>query len=192
MSMSTGDVRRPSLSKLAAKAAATDKPEPDVIDSDDSDIEATDEDTDLTEDENAETTPIGRGADKARTAGGKASGNRGGAAKTTGTKISGTKVTVPKAGGATGAKTTAAKAAGVKTAPAKAGAKTVGARPSGARPNGRGPVRGGGGKGRKPSGPIKVKSGLNWGPIAMFGAAGLLALAIVGFGAYSVYKDAHK
>jgi len=53
-------------------------------------------------------------------------------------------------------------------------------------------VRGGGGKGRKPSGPIKVKSGVNWGPIAMFGAAGLLALAIVGFGGYSVYKDAHK
>src|SRR3954462_4170949 len=99
MSMSTGDVRRPSLSKLAAKAAATDKPEPDVIDSDESDIEAIDEDTDLAEDQNAQPPPTIRGAATARTGGGKASGNRSGAAKTTGTKISGTKVTVPKAGG---------------------------------------------------------------------------------------------
>src|SRR4051794_13109177 len=116
MSISPGDVRRPSLRKLAAKAAATDNPEPDVLDSDDSHIaaiaEATalteDEDTVLTEDEATVTTPTRPGAAKARPAGGKAGGTRSSAAKTTGTKISGPKVTVPKAGDATGAKTAGA------------------------------------------------------------------------------------
>jgi Protein of unknown function (DUF3105) len=162
--MSTGDVRRPSLSKLAAKAAATDKPEPDTIDSDESDA-AESEPTDKAPVKTAGTRSA---VTKARAAGVKASG-----AKASGTKATG------------------AKSAGAKTAGPKTPVKSAGTR-AGARPGSRGPVKAGGGKGRKPGAPVRVKAGVNWGPIAMFTVAGLAALAIIGFGGYSVWKDAHK
>jgi hypothetical protein len=46
----------------------------------------------------------------------------------------------------------------------------------------------GGGKGRKPVAPVKVSQGRSWGPIALFTAVGVLAVAIIGWGAWAVYK----
>lgn len=63
---------------------------------------------------------------------------------------------------------------------------------AGARPGGKGPGGGGGGKGRKPLAPVKIAQERNWGPIAMFAAAGLVAVLIIGFGAYQVWKSGHK
>jgi hypothetical protein len=75
------------------------------------------------------------------------------------------------------------KKAATKTAPAK---KAAVKRPAtGGRP-------GGGGKGRKPLTPVKVSQGRNWGPIAMFTAAGLVAVSIIGFGAWKVYEKDHQ
>jgi hypothetical protein len=81
--------------------------------------------------------------------------------------------------------------AGGKTTPAKAGGKTTPAKAGGARPTGGGgKPAGGGGKGpRKPLAPVRVSQGRNWGPIAMYGLAGLLAVAIIGFGAWQVIKQ---
>ena len=91
------------------------------------------------------------------------------AKKSTTQKVAGTQKT---AGGATKTATPA------KKAPVK--------RPvAGARP-------GGGGKGRKPLAPVKVSQGRNWGPIAMFSAAGLIAVSIIGFGAWKVYEKDHQ
>src|SRR5262249_12699575 len=56
----------------------------------------------------------------------------------------------------------------------KAGGRPASARPAGARPAGKG-----GGKGRKPVGPVKVVQPRNWGPIVMFAAAGVVAIAII-------------
>ncbi|MDG4804978.1 DUF3105 domain-containing protein [Micromonospora sp. WMMD980] len=72
-------------------------------------------------------------------------------------------------------------AAGDKPA-AKAGA---------GKPAGKGAPRpGAGGKGRKPVTPVKVSQGRSWGPIALFAAVGVLAVAIIGIGAWSVYQGA--
>ncbi len=82
-------------------------------------------------------------------------------------KAAASKVTASKATGTS--KTTAAKkAAAKKMPPSRPGA--------------------GGGKGRKPLAPVKVSQGRNWGPIIMFVAAGVVALSIIGFGAYQVYQ----
>jgi hypothetical protein len=72
---------------------------------------------------------------------------------------------------------TAAKAA-TRTAN-RAGAKPVAGRP---------PTKGG--KGKKVVAPIG--KGRNWGPIAMFGGAGVLAVLIIGFGAFALIKEANK
>ena len=51
------------------------------------------------------------------------------------------------------------------------------------------PRQPGGGKGaRKPVAPVKVSQGRAWGPIALFVAVGVLAAAIVGYGAYAVFQ----
>jgi Protein of unknown function (DUF3105) len=79
---------------------------------------------------------------------------------------------------------------GARTA-AKAATRTAnraGAKPPASRP----PAKGAGGKGRKPLPPVKVSQGRNWGPIAMFGGAGLVAALIIGFGAYALIKEANK
>jgi hypothetical protein len=45
------------------------------------------------------------------------------------------------------------------------------------------------GKGpRKPVTPVKVGHGRNWGPIALFVAVGVLAAAIIGYGAYAAFQ----
>ncbi|MEH0844302.1 DUF3105 domain-containing protein [Micromonospora sp. CPCC 205711] len=46
-----------------------------------------------------------------------------------------------------------------------------------------------GGKGpRKPVTPVKVSQGRSWGPIALFVAVGVLAAAIIGYGAYAAFQ----
>jgi hypothetical protein len=47
-------------------------------------------------------------------------------------------------------------------------------------------AKSGGGKGRKPMAPIKVNQARNWGPIMMFGGAGLVAVLIIGFAAFAL------
>lgn len=48
--------------------------------------------------------------------------------------------------------------------------------------------KGAGGGPRKPITPIKVNQGRNWGPIALFAAVGLLAVGIIGWGAWAAFK----
>jgi hypothetical protein len=164
MSMSTGDVRRPSLNKLVNKAAATDKPDPDVI-------------------EDEESSPADSGS------------------KATGGKATPAKSARP-------AKSAAAReiflvllrvvrqgdrdqdgcayqwnrhqerpARGPSSRPVDP------ARAALSRPPWQGP---------QATAPIRVRSGVNWGPIAMFSIAGLLAVGIIAWGAVAVYKNEHK
>jgi len=61
----------------------------------------------------------------------------------------------------------------------------------GGKPGGTG--KGGGGKGpRKPITPVKVSQGRSWGPIALFVAVGVLAVAIVGYGAYAAFQGSRS
>jgi hypothetical protein len=60
------------------------------------------------------------------------------------------------------------------------------ARPGAGKPSSGG---GGGGKGRKPITPVKVTQQRSWGPIALLTAVILVAVAIVGFGAFFIIKD---
>jgi len=95
---------------------------------------------------------------------------------------------------ATGPKSSKA-GASKSTSSAKSGgsAKSGASRPGGKPGGGKGtPGRASGGKGRKPVTPVKVNQGVNWGPIAMYGTAGLLALLIVGFGAFVLIREASK
>jgi len=54
-------------------------------------------------------------------------------------------------------------------------------KPKGSRP-------GAGGKGRKPIAPVKVSQGRAWGPIALFAAVGVLAVSIIGYGAWATFQ----
>jgi hypothetical protein len=85
-------------------------------------------------------------------------------------------------------------ATGKPSATDKPGATKAGAAKS--RPGAKGPGGGGsgfgGGKGRKPLVPVRISQERNWGPIMMFAAAGVVALLIIGFGAYQVWKAGHK
>ena len=44
------------------------------------------------------------------------------------------------------------------------------------------------GGGRPPITPVKVSQGTNWGPIALFSLVGLIAIGIIGFGVWQVFK----
>jgi len=67
----------------------------------------------------------------------------------------------------------------------KAGAAKPGAaKPGAAKPG----AAKGGGKGRKPVTPVKVSGGRSWGPILVIGAVALVAILIIGFGAFSVIR----
>jgi len=54
---------------------------------------------------------------------------------------------------------------------------------------GKGPAGKGSGKARKPITPVKVTQQRSWGPIALLTAVILIAIAIVGFGAFFIIKD---
>ena len=192
--MSTGDVRRPSLNKLVNKAAATDKPDPDVIDAEE-DLIA---DSDLTDDEDApvkaapaKSARPAKSASAARSA--SSAPSKGASAPSKGSSTSSKGASASSKGASTGAP---AKTAATKPATRTGATPTKSARPGvrqpAGRPGARGPVKAGGGKGRKPTAPIKVRQGLNWGPIAMFSIAGLLAVGISAFGAVAVFKNEHK
>src|SRR5215207_6623207 len=66
-----------------------------------------------------------------------------------------------------------------------AGAKSAGAKP-GSRPGSR--PQGKGGKGRKPTAPVKVSGGRNWGPIAVAGVVVVIAVGIIGYGVFASIK----
>ncbi|MEU8042720.1 DUF3105 domain-containing protein [Micromonospora echinofusca] len=76
-----------------------------------------------------------------------------------------------------------AKAGSGDAKPGSTGAKTGSGKPTGTRP-------GAGGKGRKPIAPVKVSQGRSWGPIALFVAVGVLAVAIIGYGAWATFQGA--
>jgi hypothetical protein len=90
--------------------------------------------------------------------------------------------------------------------PAKSGTATTGKTPSGGKggsgsSGGKGGAgggrpgagKGGGGKGpRKPITPVKVSQGRSWGPIGLFVAVGVLAVAIVGYGAYAAFQGSRS
>jgi hypothetical protein len=80
----------------------------------------------------------------------------------------------------------------------KSGKSTAtGGKPGGSARPGAGKVTAGGGgskgpaggKGRKPITPVKVTQQRSWGPIALLTAVILVAVAIVGFGAFFIVKD---
>jgi hypothetical protein len=69
-----------------------------------------------------------------------------------------------------------------------AGRPASGAKAGSAKPAGT-PRAGGSGKGpRKPVTPVKVSQGRAWGPIALFVAVGVLAVSIVGYGAWAAFQ----
>ncbi|MCP2325160.1 hypothetical protein HDA40_003667 [Hamadaea flava] len=65
---------------------------------------------------------------------------------------------------------------------------TTSSKPGGAAKPGQRPA-GAGGKGRRPVTPVKVTQQRSWGPIGLLTAVILVAVAIVGFGAYFIIKD---
>ncbi|MFY1596157.1 DUF3105 domain-containing protein [Micromonospora sp. WMMD737] len=83
-----------------------------------------------------------------------------------------------------------AKAGSGGAKPGSTGAKTgsTGAKAGSGKPTGTRP--GAGGKGRKPIAPVKVSQGRSWGPIALFVAVGVLAVAIIGYGAWATFQGA--
>jgi len=83
---------------------------------------------------------------------------------------------------------------------ARSGAKTGGSKLGTARPStgkstpgkglgGKTPAGKGGGKGRGPFVPVRVAQERNWGPILMFASACVVALLIIGFAGYQVWKS---
>jgi len=79
-------------------------------------------------------------------------------------------------------------AAGAKNAtPSAAGAKK--AAPSVAKPAAGAKKSGGKGGGRPPVAPVRVRQGRSWGPIALSAIVALVAVGIVGFGVYEVFKS---
>jgi hypothetical protein len=75
--------------------------------------------------------------------------------------------------------------------PAKSATASTRKTPAGGKPGGTG--KGGGGKGpRKPITPVKVSQGRSWGPIGLFVAVGVLAVAIVGYGAYAAFQGSRS
>ncbi|GHJ05987.1 hypothetical protein TPA0907_03540 [Micromonospora humidisoli] len=70
-----------------------------------------------------------------------------------------------------------------------AGRPAAGASKPGAAKSTGTPRQTSGGKGpRKPITPVKVSQGRSWGPIALFVAVGVLAVSIIGYGAYAAFQ----
>jgi hypothetical protein len=79
----------------------------------------------------------------------------------------------PGAGGKSSVKSTSAKPAGKSPAAGKGAGGKGGGRPGGPR---------------KPIAPVKVTQQRAWGPIILFLVVGLLAVGIIGYGAYAVFQ----
>ena len=87
---------------------------------------------------------------------------------------------------------TGAKASGSKVGTARPGAgKSTSGKSVGSKaPAGKGGAgKAGGGKGRPPFVPVRVAQERNWGPILMFSAACVVAILIIGFAAFQVWKS---
>jgi hypothetical protein len=202
MSISTqgGEQRRPSVVAAGKKPPAGGEPPVESTPSDE--VDANVEETDATPAVKSPTKSTGAKSTGAKTTPAKSTG-----AKTTPAKSAAAKTTAAKtaraaakttAAKSTAAKTTAAKSGGTATKTDDDGKSTTGKSGAGKRPGdakgGRpasGPPAKSGGKGggpRKPVTPVKVNQGRPWGPIALFSAVGLLAVAIIGYGAYAVYQ----
>jgi hypothetical protein len=100
----------------------------------------------------------------------------------------------PPAGGSKPAKSAAKSASSSSGSSSSASSGSGKSRPS-ARPSAGGPKKGaaGGGKGpRKPITPVKVSQGRSWGPIGMFVAVGVLAAAIIGYGAWAAFQGSRS
>jgi hypothetical protein len=200
MSMSTGDVRRPSAGKLTKAVAADVRKPKDEAEPTEQEPSGAGEQASGTDEQTAGT---GTAATGTRATGARATGAKAGGAKATGAKAAGAKATGAKAA----AKAAPTKAAPTKTAPAKA-SKTAPAKASKAsapakagtpskpavkaRPAGRPPVKSAGGRGRRPVAPVKVHAERNWGPIALFAGAGVVAILIIGFAAVQLYRQSHQ
>lgn len=74
--------------------------------------------------------------------------------------------------------------------PAAAARPAAGGKPGNRPASGKTGGRPGGKGRRKPIAPVKVNQGRPWGPIALFAAVGLLAVGIIGYGAYAVSQGA--
>ena len=120
--------------------------------------------------EEAEATPAPSGTDKAPV--GKPVSSRAGGAAKPATKSSPAKASAGGRGGA-------------KVGQGKGGTGKGGAGKGG-------PAKSGGGKGRKPIAPVRVAQQRNWGPIALFTAAAVLAVAIIGFAVWQVVKKTNE
>src|SRR4051812_2631220 len=71
-------------------------------------------------------------------------------------------------------------------APKKAGVPNRSTGPGAKKTPGK---KAGGGGPRKPITPVKVNQGRNWGPIVLFTVVGLIAVGIIGFGAFQVFQN---
>src|SRR5947209_15888584 len=77
------------------------------------------------------------------------------------------------------------------TRPAAGAKKAAPAAAKAATPAKSGPAKSTGGKGggRPPVTPVKVRQGRNWGAIGLSAIVALIAVGIVGFGVYEVFKS---
>jgi hypothetical protein len=171
MSMSTGDIRRPTGKQTKAAAADIRKPK------------------DEAEPKDAESTS---GTDAKAAGSSSGTGSAKGGSSTRPAAKAGASKASPASAKAAPAKASAAstKAAPAKTTPASA--KTTPAKATAKRPAGRPPVKGAGGRGRRPVAPVKVHSERNWGPIALFAGAGVVAVLIIGFAAVQLYRQSNQ
>jgi hypothetical protein len=109
-------------------------------------------------------------------------------------RAAGTKAAAAKAG-------TVRKAGTTRSGTARAGTTRTGGRPAAGRNGTRAAAAGrpgaakttarpaAKGGGRKPIAPVRVSQGRNWGPIALFTAVALLAVAIIGYAAWQVRQN---
>jgi hypothetical protein len=167
MSTPQGGGRRPSVIKVGGK------PAPKLED----DLESTAAEPEAPDDDAEPEVPAKR---TPRTAGTRTTPSRKAAAKAAASSSGGGRGAASSGGG----RGTAASSGGGRGAAASAGRGAVAARPS--KPAGRSVGKG---SGRKPITAVKVGQGRNWGPIALFSAVGLIAVAIIGFAGWQVHQN---